>query len=338
MSIPQADIEAARARVPVSEIARRHIMLKRIGQEQAGLCPFHNERSASFFVNDDKGFYHCFGCGAHGDQITLLMRLSSMSFNDAVAQLLGREPVHENSAVRFEDNFRKAAADYAAAPGGRWEPDPQQRKNMADARALFDAAQPAPRTLAESYLRARGITIAPPKCLRFAPRLAFWIPGKGADRAKIAGHHPALIAGVQGRNGDTIAAQRIYLNDAGTWKAEYEKPKKVLGPLHNGAVRLSLAGRILGIAEGVETGMAAMQLFSIPVWATLGNQRFTKIALPEVVEQLVIFADNGKDGRVDREAMKAAEEYDRRGIAVVIEAPEGVKDWCDHLNRARLTA
>jgi DNA primase len=108
--IPQADIEAACARVPVSEIARRHVALKRSGRELAGLCPFHQERSASFFVNDDKGFYHCFGCGAHGDQITLLMRLSFMSFNDAVTSLLGREPTHQTSAAQFMDNARKAAA------------------------------------------------------------------------------------------------------------------------------------------------------------------------------------------------------------------------------------
>jgi DNA primase len=63
------------------------VRLTKKGREYSGLCPFHNEKSPSFFVNEDKGFFHCFGCGAHGDVITFEMRASHASFVDVVEKL-----------------------------------------------------------------------------------------------------------------------------------------------------------------------------------------------------------------------------------------------------------
>mgnify|MGYP003393453178 CR=1 FL=1 len=87
MMLPPSLLEEIRNRLPVSEVVGKHVRLIRAGREFKGVCPFHHEKSPSFYVNDDKQFYHCFGCGAHGDVITFMMRQSGMSFPDAVENL-----------------------------------------------------------------------------------------------------------------------------------------------------------------------------------------------------------------------------------------------------------
>lgn len=87
MAFPDSFLEELRNRVPLSGVVGRSVRLTRRGREFSGLCPFHNEKSPSFTVNDDKGFFHCFGCGAHGDVIGFVMRHSGLPFPDAVEQL-----------------------------------------------------------------------------------------------------------------------------------------------------------------------------------------------------------------------------------------------------------
>ncbi len=87
MSLPDAFKDELRARVPLSDIIGKRMKLVRAGHEYKGCCPFHKEKTPSFTVNDQKGFYHCFGCGAHGDSIGFLMNHDNMSFMDAVEQL-----------------------------------------------------------------------------------------------------------------------------------------------------------------------------------------------------------------------------------------------------------
>src|SRR5690606_14454888 len=92
MSFPPEFLNELRDRLAVSEIVGQRVRLQRKGREFQGLCPFHNEKTPSFTVNDDKGFYHCFGCGAHGDVITFAMNTEALSFPEAVeklAQLVG---------------------------------------------------------------------------------------------------------------------------------------------------------------------------------------------------------------------------------------------------------
>lgn len=89
MSLPKAFLEEIRARVPLSDVIGKRMKLTRAGREYKGCCPFHNEKTPSFTVNDQKGFYHCFGCGAHGDVVGFLMSHDNMAFMDAVEQLAG---------------------------------------------------------------------------------------------------------------------------------------------------------------------------------------------------------------------------------------------------------
>ncbi len=87
MSLPPSFLEELRNRLPVSEVVGKHVRLVKAGREYKACCPFHHEKSPSFYVNDDKQFYHCFGCGAHGDVITFAMRQSGLTFPEAVENL-----------------------------------------------------------------------------------------------------------------------------------------------------------------------------------------------------------------------------------------------------------
>lgn len=87
MYIPYSFFEQLRDKVTVSDVVRQKINLTRKGQEYLGLCPFHNEKTPSFTVNDHKKFYHCFGCGAHGDVIGFVSETSGMSRHDAARKI-----------------------------------------------------------------------------------------------------------------------------------------------------------------------------------------------------------------------------------------------------------
>jgi DNA primase len=80
-------LDEIRNRVPVSEVVGARVRLIKKGREHSGLCPFHGEKTPSFTVNDDKGFYHCFGCGAHGDVIKFITETESLSFPEVVERL-----------------------------------------------------------------------------------------------------------------------------------------------------------------------------------------------------------------------------------------------------------
>ena len=88
--IPQAFIDEVVARSDIVEIIGARVPLKKAGREFKACCPFHNEKSPSFWVSPDKQFYHCFGCGAHGTSIGFLMQYEKMEFVDAVADLAQR--------------------------------------------------------------------------------------------------------------------------------------------------------------------------------------------------------------------------------------------------------
>ena len=82
-------MDELKARVRVSDVVGKAVKLKRQGREFAGLSPFTNEKTPSFFVNDEKGFYHCFSSGKHGDAIGFLMEIENLSFPEAVERLAG---------------------------------------------------------------------------------------------------------------------------------------------------------------------------------------------------------------------------------------------------------
>ena len=90
MTLSPAFLDELRARTMLSARDRPVGEAHQAGREWKACCPFHNEKTPSFTVNDDKGFYHCFGCGAHGDAIRFLTDHRGMPFMDAVKELAGQ--------------------------------------------------------------------------------------------------------------------------------------------------------------------------------------------------------------------------------------------------------
>ena len=82
-----AFLDELRSRTTLSTLVGRSVKLTKAGREYKACCPFHSEKSPSFYVNDEKGFYHCFGCGAHGDAIRFLTEQAGLPFMDAVKDL-----------------------------------------------------------------------------------------------------------------------------------------------------------------------------------------------------------------------------------------------------------
>ena len=101
--IPDRFIDELLARVDIVEVIERRVPLKKAGREWTACCPFHNERTPSFYVSPAKQFFHCFGCGAHGSAIKFLMDFERLDFQDAIeelAQPLGLSVPYEGGGDR----------------------------------------------------------------------------------------------------------------------------------------------------------------------------------------------------------------------------------------------
>src|SRR2546423_9777993 len=85
--IPQEFIQSLLGRVDIVDVVDRHVKLKKAGANCSGCCPFHNEKPPSFTVSPSKQFYHCFGCGAHGNAIGFLMEYSGYAYPEAIRSL-----------------------------------------------------------------------------------------------------------------------------------------------------------------------------------------------------------------------------------------------------------
>ena len=87
MALSPQWLDELRMRTTLSAVIGRTLRLTKAGREFKACCPFHNEKTPSFYVNDEKGFYHCFGCEAHGDAIRWMTDQRGMPFMDAVKEL-----------------------------------------------------------------------------------------------------------------------------------------------------------------------------------------------------------------------------------------------------------
>src|ERR1700681_1174765 len=109
MALPPRFLDELRARLSLAEIGGPRVKLAWRRPEFVGLCPFHNEKTPSFNVVEDKGFYHCFGCGAHGDVIGFTMQTQNLGFREAVEELAraaGLEVPRDTPAEREREQRR----------------------------------------------------------------------------------------------------------------------------------------------------------------------------------------------------------------------------------------
>jgi DNA primase len=153
MSLPEAFKDELRTRIPLSDIIGKRMKLTRAGREYKGCCPFHKEKTASFTVNDVKGFYHCFGCGVHGDSIGFLMSHDNMSFMDAIEHLAGLAGMQvPKSTPEEEKRYKQQASlyDLMEAAAKYYE----QRLHHAENKKILQ------------YLKERGLSLETIKSFR----------------------------------------------------------------------------------------------------------------------------------------------------------------------------
>jgi len=149
MRFGESFLDELKSRVRPSDVIGKHVKLKRQGREFAGLSPFTNERTPSFFVNDNKGFYHCFSSGKHGDAISFLMEIEGLSFPEAVeklAGLAGMDMPKSDPVAAARANARAEASKVLI----NW----MERAQIYFQASLFSDAGAE----ARAYLKSRGIT------------------------------------------------------------------------------------------------------------------------------------------------------------------------------------
>jgi DNA primase len=115
-------LDEIRARVPLQDVISKKVRLQKKGREFLGLCPFHNEKTPSFTVSEEKGFFHCFGCGAHGDVIRFMMDSEGTSFPEAIERLAsqaGLELPRQTADERRQAERRDSLYDVMDA-ASRW--------------------------------------------------------------------------------------------------------------------------------------------------------------------------------------------------------------------------
>jgi DNA primase len=145
MRVSPTLLDEIRAALPVSQVVGRHVKLRRRGREHAGLSPFKQEKTPSFFVNDEKGFYHCFASGEHGDIFAFMMAIEGLAFPEAVERLAAEAGIALPKA--------SPEAEAREISGTRL------RKLLEAACAFFQATlQSDAGANARAYLERRGVT------------------------------------------------------------------------------------------------------------------------------------------------------------------------------------
>ena len=117
MGIADEDIAKVRDATDIVAIISEHLQLKRVGRRWVGLCPFHNEKSPSFSVNQQEGFYHCFGCQKSGDAITFVREIEGLDFAPAVERLAAKAGVTLTYTSANEGARRQKKARLVEAVG-----------------------------------------------------------------------------------------------------------------------------------------------------------------------------------------------------------------------------
>lgn len=208
-------------------------------------------------------------------------------------------------------------------------PEAKPKRDMgALAQRLWKAGVPVAGTFAEDYLLARGLSGPFPRALRFNPTT---ILGAGPDRRAM----PAMIAAVENDIG-LVAVQRTFLDPDNVLRRPIRKPKVALGLLGTAAVRLAPATDELGLAEGIEDALSAMEWFGTPTWALAGVERLAFVAIPEKVRRVIVYRDRGR--AADRLIEKSRDHLTANGRELVSRVPDHHDDWNDawraHLSRA----
>jgi hypothetical protein len=256
-------------------------------------------------------------CPAHDD------RTPSLSVRPGRSRLL----LHCFAGCDASAILGALQTEHLLEPNGPGAADPaagrrNDRHNVAALR-LWDEARSIAGTPAETYLASRGLNATPAE-LRYHLRTPH-------GPRPLTSFRPALIAAVRDESG-LVAVHRTFINPGGRGLAALTNPRCGLGRFGRGTVRLGGSAPRLGLAEGIETALSATVLFGVPCWATLGTERFGRVALPTEVRELLLFLDHDAGGR---RAECLARETFAQVARIEVHVPERRgDDWNDVLRRS----
>jgi putative DNA primase/helicase len=265
-----------------AEIATALGAAHRSGEWWRCLCPVHGSRSGhspTLAIRD-------------GDRGLIVKCWAGCDRQNVVAELRRRRLIGER----------------APTPVPRGTDDAIRRIELAQ--RIWAFARNAQKSPVAAYLAARGITIALPSSLRWAPAL----------RRPDGTHGPAMLARIDGADGELIGIQRTWIScdTTGTWRRDI---RAMLGRVGGGAVRLAAASEVLFVGEGIETCLAAMQATTRPSWAALSTSGLVALKLPPIVRHVVILTDHDRSGAGERAARAAGAGWLAEGRRVRIAMP-----------------
>jgi hypothetical protein len=274
----------------LENILSRLRRVRRSGKGWVALCPAHDDHhpSLSLTQNSSRTLVHCFaGCDL-----------------ESICAAIDIRPDELREGASGANDDRAARKEYA--------------------RAIWRASRSAANTVAERYLRGRGITIAPPPSIRFLPLRM---------HAEYGWPFPALAAGVQAPDGTFAAVSVTWLCADASGKAPVDPPRKIYGPYGGGCIRLAPAAEQLVLCEGIESGLSILQACTLPVWAGLSASNLSHVELPAIVREVIIAADADEPGEAAAQAAARRFLREEREIVRIARTGRQGTDFNDLISR-----
>jgi len=188
----------------------------------------------------------------------------------------------------------------------------QEERDLSRVHRLYAKSRTIDGSLVQKYLKGRGLDINEIRCdaLAFHPQLPHW---------QLKTNFPAMLGAVRDLSGGLVGIHRTYLDGVTHKKADIKPNKMMLGNITGGSVQLYKASQKVGVAEGIESAMAAHKIFRMPVWAALSTSGMANIQFPGTIKEVVIFVDNDEPGI--SAGIKLEQRLKQQGIVTSVAIP-----------------
>lgn len=312
-------------------------LIERAGRKH-GPCPLCGGKDRFQFYKDavETGGSNCRQCGPKPDGFEMVAQAHNCNFIDSVRKV--QDVLGGEVTVSKPETIRRHRPD----------PKKQEKQKRRDAwcrkmlKQVWRESLPAEAEEAfplRAYLANRGLPIKQyPKTLRFHPGLKSFDEDKNYE-----GTFPAMVALVVDKSGDPITIHRTFITEIGS-KAPVESAKKLMAypsdrELSGGAIHLSGTGRVLNVAEGIETAFAVQMMVGGSIWATVNASMMRNLQVGEPVEALWVWSDLDRSGDGQTSATELVDRVRKEGKRAVRELPpvpipagEKSVDWLDIYN------